>query len=318
MPEVQLIPYTFEGHTLHYAVEDGDLWFVFKEVALALGYSTANSFLVDHVPAEWKGNKRIGTPGGPQSVTCLSEAGLFFFLNRSDKPRALPFQKKVAGEILPSIRRTGSYSIHGQLSFDLDNKEHLLALVGETAKKVLELKGKVTELTASNQVLAQENKTLTDELEELKKRLQPFLETDGLIRLQQAAYALGYVHPNVCIKEWIRARILYRHGKHVRSYQEYIERGFFRMRVVKATTPHSDGTDRVVSQAFMTIDGAVWLADPATRLKYGLSDPPPRKRTEVEQLKLDQIAGAKVTPELPHHVPVPRIVRGETVSTEPN
>ena len=51
------------------------------------------------------------TPGGTQNMWCLSEPGLYFFLNRSDKPKALPLQKWVAGEVLPSIRKTGGYSI---------------------------------------------------------------------------------------------------------------------------------------------------------------------------------------------------------------
>lgn len=39
----------------------------------------------------------------------LSEQGLYFFLGRSDKPKALPFQKWLAGEVLPAIRKTGKY-----------------------------------------------------------------------------------------------------------------------------------------------------------------------------------------------------------------
>ena len=41
----------------------------------------------------------------------LSEQGLYFFVARSDKPRALPFQKWLAGEVLPSLRRTGRYAL---------------------------------------------------------------------------------------------------------------------------------------------------------------------------------------------------------------
>ena len=44
-------------------------------------------------------------------MLCLSEQGLYFFLARSDKERALPFQKWIAGEVIPSIRRTGQYSV---------------------------------------------------------------------------------------------------------------------------------------------------------------------------------------------------------------
>jgi hypothetical protein len=51
------------------------------------------------------------TPGGVQEILCLSEHGLYFFLARSDKPAALPFQKWIAGEVLPRIRRTGVYAV---------------------------------------------------------------------------------------------------------------------------------------------------------------------------------------------------------------
>ena len=44
---------------------------------------------------------------------CLSEPGLYFFLGRSDKPKALPFQKWVAGEVIPTIRKTGEYKMPG-------------------------------------------------------------------------------------------------------------------------------------------------------------------------------------------------------------
>ena len=41
----------------------------------------------------------------------LSEPGLYFFLGRSDKPGALPFQKWLAGEVIPAIRKTGCYAM---------------------------------------------------------------------------------------------------------------------------------------------------------------------------------------------------------------
>jgi len=104
----QLIPYIFEGASIR-VIEDGDgVKVVAKDVADALGYEW-NARLLDKVPDEWKGVKRIHTPGGFQQMSVLAEQGLYFFLNRSDKPKALPMQKWVAGEVLPSIRRTGSY-----------------------------------------------------------------------------------------------------------------------------------------------------------------------------------------------------------------
>ena len=48
-------------------------------------------------------------PSGNQNMAILSEQGLYFFLGRSDKPKALPFQKWIAGEVLPTLRKTGQY-----------------------------------------------------------------------------------------------------------------------------------------------------------------------------------------------------------------
>lgn len=88
----------------------GGLVIVAKDVAEALGYAKGSNptRLFQTVPEEWKGVKRIHTPGGLQDMLTLTEQGLYFFLGRSDKPAALPFQKWLAGEVLPSIRKTAA------------------------------------------------------------------------------------------------------------------------------------------------------------------------------------------------------------------
>jgi hypothetical protein len=103
-----LIPFIFEKSPIR-VVEDIDgIKVVAKDVADALGYKWQPN-VIGHVPAEWKGVSRINTPGGVQQVSVLTEQGLYFFLGRSDKEKALPMQKWVAGEVLPSIRKTGGY-----------------------------------------------------------------------------------------------------------------------------------------------------------------------------------------------------------------
>ena len=92
--------------------ENGEPLFVAKDVAQSLGYSSTNMVTIfQSVPNEWKGSNRIATLGGEQDMLTLTEQGLYFFLCRSDKPTARPFQKWLAGIVLPSIRRTGSYSL---------------------------------------------------------------------------------------------------------------------------------------------------------------------------------------------------------------
>ena len=94
---------------------NGEPWFVAADVTRALGYTSTNrSHILGLIPEEWKGRKKIATPGGEQEMTVLSEQGLYFFLGRSDKPKALPYQMWVAGDVVPTIRRTGQYGGYGQ------------------------------------------------------------------------------------------------------------------------------------------------------------------------------------------------------------
>lgn len=91
---------------------DGEPWFVAKDVLRALGYAEDYnpSRALQAVPEEWKGVQRMHTLGGTQDMLTLSEQGLYFFLGRSDKPKALPYQKWLAGEVVPAIRKHGMYA----------------------------------------------------------------------------------------------------------------------------------------------------------------------------------------------------------------
>lgn len=110
-----LTPFSFDSREIRVLTVNNEPWFVAKDVAEALEYSESSNpaRLFAHVPDEWKGVNPIHTPSGIQEMWCLSEPGLYFFLNRSDKPKALPFQKWIAGDVLPSIRKTGSYHLPG-------------------------------------------------------------------------------------------------------------------------------------------------------------------------------------------------------------
>lgn len=74
------------------------------------------STYLTRIPSEWKGSKQIATLGGNQEMITLFEAGLYALIARSDSPIAVPFQRWVYEEVLPSIRKTGSYSITQQSS----------------------------------------------------------------------------------------------------------------------------------------------------------------------------------------------------------
>lgn len=110
-----LVSFSFDTLPVR-TVEDGNqVWFVARDVANVLEYKSDNTITIfAAVPQEWTTRRPIaGSTGNGGEVVremlCISEPGLYFFLGRSDKPKALPFQKWVAGKVIPSIRKTGKY-----------------------------------------------------------------------------------------------------------------------------------------------------------------------------------------------------------------
>lgn len=91
-------------------------WFVAKDVAMALNI-TWSGHTLDNIPNEWTQMVKLtinGSDGGVSDIrrmTLINEAAVYKLAFRSNKPEADRFVNWVTGAVLPSIRRTGSYSI---------------------------------------------------------------------------------------------------------------------------------------------------------------------------------------------------------------
>lgn len=96
--------------TIRIAERNGQYWFCAKDVCDALtiiNYRDAVSVLDD----DEKGVGDSDTLGGRQKMLMVSESGLYALILRSNKPQARAFRKWVTSEVLPSLRRTGSYGM---------------------------------------------------------------------------------------------------------------------------------------------------------------------------------------------------------------
>lgn len=106
---MQVTPFNFDQYqvrTLRH--DDGEVWFVAPDVCDALDVGNV-SMAVGRLDDDEKGISSIDTLGGPQEVTIISESGLYSLVLTSRKPEAKRFKKWVTSEVLPSIRKTGSY-----------------------------------------------------------------------------------------------------------------------------------------------------------------------------------------------------------------
>lgn len=92
-------------------VIDGEPWFVGKDVAAALGYEKERNALQKHVDADDALKRGVLTNGGMQEMTVINESGLYSLIFGSKLDSAKKFKKWVTSEVLPSIRKTGSYGV---------------------------------------------------------------------------------------------------------------------------------------------------------------------------------------------------------------
>ena len=90
--------------------KDENIWFVGKDVAEALGYARTADAVKAHIDADDKGVCVLPTPGGRQETTIINESGLYSLVLSSKLPSAKAFKRWITSEVIPSIRKTGSYN----------------------------------------------------------------------------------------------------------------------------------------------------------------------------------------------------------------
>lgn len=105
-------PFTFPatGQAVRTVLVDGEPWFVAKDCCEAIGISKYRD-AVAHLDVDERASAVVDTLGGPQTVSIVSEAGLYSLLMISRSPKIQTFRRWVTHEVLPAIRRTGSYSV---------------------------------------------------------------------------------------------------------------------------------------------------------------------------------------------------------------
>jgi prophage antirepressor-like protein len=107
-----VIPFGFDDNLVRVVPgEDGEPWFVAKDVAKALGYATPRDAIAKH--CKRKGVAICDTPGGKQEISTIPEPDVYRLIMRSNLPAAERFEEWVVSEVLPSIRKRGAYAVGG-------------------------------------------------------------------------------------------------------------------------------------------------------------------------------------------------------------
>jgi prophage antirepressor-like protein len=102
--------FEFEGQGVRFVGTPDKLEWVAVDVCRIMDLGNPSQALSDFEEDE-KGITSIDTPGGKQELLTVTEPGLYKLIFKSRKPVAKRFQKWVFNEVLPSIRKTGFYSV---------------------------------------------------------------------------------------------------------------------------------------------------------------------------------------------------------------
>lgn len=145
-------------------LRDGEPWFVASDVAVALGYANPSAAVNAHCKKSIKSTDNVIREDGktmpPVTINLIPESDLYRLIMRSNLPAADKFQDWVVEDVLPSIRKTGSYSVQ-QKQLPRDYVEALRALLAAEEEK-LALQEANAELTEQNTELRESLGCATD------------------------------------------------------------------------------------------------------------------------------------------------------------
>ena len=171
----QITQFDFRGATVRVLTdEQGEPWFVGKDVAKVLGYSDANKAVAMHVDNEDKKlNDKTSSSFGQRGATLINESGLYSLILSSKLPQAREFKHWVTSEVLPQIRRTGGYIPVN----DTDDEKLILAKAVGIFQRTVREKDQIIE-TQRNQL---------ENAKPLALLGEAFVGTDGTMSVTQAA-----------------------------------------------------------------------------------------------------------------------------------
>lgn len=169
-----------DGHAIRTTTVDHAPVFLTADVLAKLDLGRSSVALLDD---DEKGVHSVDTPGGRQSMSYVTESGLYSLILRSRKPEAKAFKRWITHEVLPALRQTGTYTTAP--SYELPKSfADALRLAADSLEQLEAAAPKVEAYDA-------------------------LMDASGLLSMQAAAKALGY-GPNILYRDLRRMGILLR------------------------------------------------------------------------------------------------------------
>lgn len=239
--------FTFDKMDVRVILNGGEPWFVAQDVCAALDVGNV-SMAVSRLDEDEKGISSVDTLGGAQEQAVINESGLYSLILTSRKPAAKRFKKWVTAEVLPSIRKTGSYTV-GQPQPPVALPDFTNPAIAARAwAEQFEAKAQAQEQLAIAAPKAQ--------------ALDRIAQADGEMCITNAAKTIG-VQPKKLFAWMEQHDWIYRRpgSKRHTAYQARIKAGYLTHKVT--TVERADGSEKVVESVIVTPKGLAKLAEVA-------------------------------------------------------
>ncbi|MBI9110290.1 Bro-N domain-containing protein [Maridesulfovibrio ferrireducens] len=177
-----IIPFQFGQSEIRVIQDkDGNPWFVAKDVCASLGFKNPSD-ATKYIDEDDRTLISNPSGNGGSKATIINESGLYSLILRSRKPEAKKFKKWVTSEVLPSIRKTGSYQAEQKAE-----KQSLTDSTSNDRRNLRELVDRWVRTKHQN-VTSSHFRAAWSELNE-------FMQVDSIkdIPLEHLTYAIQYV-----------------------------------------------------------------------------------------------------------------------------
>lgn len=219
---------------------NGEPWFVGKDVTDILGYQNGSRDINRHVDEEDKLTRGITDSGQSRQMYVINESGLYSLILSSKLPQAKAFKRWVTSEVLPAIRKQGSYSLGVPTNF---RDALYLAYQQQVTIEALE-----TENAFKDQKIA--------ELQPKADYLDTILQSKSLMTITQIAKDYG-MSARTMNKKLHALGVQYKQGSQWFLYAKYQNRSYTSSETISVI--QSDGREKVVMNTKWTLKGRIFL-----------------------------------------------------------
>lgn len=231
--------FDFHGATVRVVIVDGDPWWVAQDICDVLGYANARRTVELHckgVPKRYT----LPTAGGPQEYRVIAEPDLYRLVIGSNLPAAVEFERWVMEDVLPQIRKTGTFSIPQTYADALQLCADQARLIEDQDRNLLEAAPKV-------------------------KFHDQVTGSADTVDMKDAAKILNMGMGRTKLFQFLREQGILMPGN--TPYQTFIDRGYFRVVEVSYQTP--DGETHVRSKTVVYQKGLAYIRKAIEKYEAG-------------------------------------------------